>query len=60
VNRKEVELLDAADELLQEVQAIVEGGDMPEPEPEPEPAEVSITVEASGPVKVIINGQPFG
>lgn len=62
INRKEVELVSDAERLLQDVQAIVESGEpAPEPpEPPAETAEVAITIEASGPVRVTINGQPYG
>jgi hypothetical protein len=62
VNRKELELRDEADILLQDVQAIMDSAPDPEP-PDPEPvppgeqAEVNITLTANGPVKVTINGQ---
>jgi hypothetical protein len=60
VSRKELELKEEADILLQDVQALVEGTQPvpPDPEPTPEPdapAEVRMTV--AGNVKVTINGQ---
>lgn len=59
VNRKEIELLRDADALLEEVQEVIEVSPEP-PQPQPETAEVSITVESSGPVRVTINGVPYG
>jgi uncharacterized protein (TIGR02594 family) len=63
VNRKELDLdpMHDLEDLLLEVQAVIEEQDV-EPAPEPpqpptEPAEVNITLTASGPVTVKINGQ---
>jgi uncharacterized protein (TIGR02594 family) len=60
VTRKELELRDEADVLLQDVQALMDSApEPPEPEPIPpdEQAEVNITLTAAGPVTVKINGQ---
>lgn len=69
IRRKDVEVRSEADDMLQAVQALVEGGVEPEPEPEPGPAPgqpwVSVTsagrvtVEYDGDVYVTVNGEPL-
>lgn len=68
INRREVELRSAADDMLSAVQQIVEAGVEPAPEPEPEPDyeyQVDIIAEnvdeivITGDVYVTVNGKPW-
>jgi uncharacterized protein (TIGR02594 family) len=56
INRYEVDLMPAVDDMLIEVQRLTDVEPEPEPpEPDDEPAEVRITVASKGNVKVIVN-----
>jgi uncharacterized protein (TIGR02594 family) len=60
INRKEVELKNEADQLLQAVQLLVESGvePIPPPEPGPEPviATITIAIDPPGSARVVITG----
>jgi hypothetical protein len=61
VNRKEVELVAEADDVLKQVEALMEHAPPPEPEPEPEPVPepdeaAVVQIETMGNVTVFVNG----
>jgi len=59
INRQEVELLEEADDLLKQVEVMIAGYE-PTPKPPPEDvATVSIEISSTGPVEVIVNGNPL-
>jgi uncharacterized protein (TIGR02594 family) len=60
IGRKEVELIEEANDLLDQVQQLISEAPPPQPHPEPEVATVALQVVASGPVTVTVNGTPIG
>jgi hypothetical protein len=60
INRREVDLMSEADDMLQQVQELVAGGVAPEPpEPEPPPAElptITVSINPPGSAQVVILG----
>jgi len=60
INRREAELRPEADDMLIEVQRVIEATPEPEPEPpEPVPPEApTVEITTSGPVRIIVNGNP--
>lgn len=57
INRREVSINSDVDAMLQDVQELVESGETPEPEPEPGEVAVNMNITASGPVKIVVNGE---
>ena len=59
--RKEVELIEEADDVLLQVQRMMDSAPEvePEPEPVPEPDEAVVQIETMGKVTVFVNGEPI-